>query len=57
MHGTHRGVSHEHLPVYLDEHVLRHNRRGTPNGRFQTLLGLSAVHAPTTYSQITRQAA
>src|SRR5215211_4782526 len=30
MHGTHRGVSNEHLPVYLDEYVFRHNRRGTP---------------------------
>jgi len=24
MHGTHRGVSSEHLPVYLDEYVFRH---------------------------------
>jgi len=30
MHGTHRGVSPEHLPVYLDEYVFRHNRRRTP---------------------------
>ena len=30
MHGTHRGVSDEHLQVYLDEFVFRHNRRGTP---------------------------
>ncbi|HVC07235.1 MAG TPA: IS1595 family transposase [Solirubrobacterales bacterium] len=57
MHGTHRGVSDEHLPVYLDEYVFRHNRRGTPMAAFQTLLGLGAVHPPTTYRQITRQAA
>jgi transposase-like protein/predicted RNA-binding Zn-ribbon protein involved in translation (DUF1610 family) len=57
MHGTHRSVSDEHLAVYLDEHVFRHNRRGTPMAAFQTLLGLSAVHAPTTYGQITRRAA
>jgi transposase-like protein len=57
MHGTHRGVSEEHLPVYLDEYVFRHNRRGTPMAAFQTLLGLGAVHRPTTYRQITRRAA
>lgn len=59
MHGTHRGVSKEHLPVYLDEFVFRHNRRGTPMAAFQTLLGLGAIHDPTTYDQITalRQAA
>ncbi|MCW3047320.1 MAG: hypothetical protein JWO74_1604 [Solirubrobacterales bacterium] len=53
MHGTHRAVSSEHLPVYLDEYVFRHNRRGTPMAAFQTLLGLSALHDPTTYAQIT----
>lgn len=53
MHGTHRSVSNEHLPVYLDEYVFRHNRRGTPMAAFQTLLGLSAQHDPTTYAQIT----
>jgi transposase-like protein/predicted RNA-binding Zn-ribbon protein involved in translation (DUF1610 family) len=57
MHGTHRGVSNEHLPVYLDEFVFRHNRRGTPMAAFQTLLGLGALHAPSTYREITRRAA
>ena len=59
MHGTHRGVSNEHLPVYLDEFVFRHNRRGTPMAAFQTLLGLSAIHNPPTYDEIAalRQAA
>jgi transposase-like protein len=52
MHGTHRGVSEEHLPVYLDEFVFRHNRRRTPMAAFQTLLGLGASHAPTTYAQM-----
>lgn len=55
--GTHRGVSREHLPVYLDEYAFRHNRRRTPMAAFQTLLGLGAVHGPTTYDQITRRAA
>jgi transposase-like protein/ribosomal protein L37AE/L43A len=53
--GTHRGVSREHLPVYLDEYVFRHNRRGTPMAAFQTLLGLSSQHGPTTYDRITRR--
>jgi transposase-like protein len=57
MHGTHRGVSDEHLPVYLDEFVFRHNRRGTPMAAFQTLLGLGAMQPPTTYREITRRAA
>ena len=53
MHGTHRSVSNEHLPVYLDEYVFSHNRRGTPMAAFQTLLGVSTLHDPTTYAQIT----
>ncbi len=57
MDGTHRGVSDQHLQVYLDEHVFRHNRRLTPMAAFQTLLGLGAVHQPTTYDQITRRTA
>ena len=57
MHGTHRGVSDEHLAVYLDEFVFRHNRRRTPKAAFQTLLGLGAQQAPATYDQITRTAA
>ncbi len=57
MHGTHRGVSPEHLPVYLDEFVFRHNRRGTPMAGFQTLLGLGAQHEPITYRDIINRAA
>lgn len=57
MHGTHRGVSNEHLHVYLDEYVFRHNRRRTPMAAFQTLLGLGAMHEPSTYGEITRRAA
>ena len=53
LHGTHRWASPQHLPAYLDEYVFRHNRRGNPHAAFQTLLGLSAIHAPTTYDQIT----
>ena len=57
MHGTHRGVSNEHLPVYLDEYVFRHNRRRTPMAGFQTLLGLGARHEPITYKDIIDRAA
>jgi len=57
MDGTHRGVSDQHLQVYLDEYVFRHNRRLTPMAAFQTLLGLGAAHQPTTYEQITRRTA
>jgi transposase-like protein len=57
LHGTHRDVSREHLQVYLDEFVFRHNRRRTPMAAFQTLLGLGTLHPPTTYAQITTRAA
>jgi hypothetical protein len=53
LHGTHRGVGNPHLQVYLDEFVFRHNRRRTPMAAFQTLLGLGALHPPTTYAEIT----
>jgi ISXO2-like transposase domain/Transposase zinc-ribbon domain len=57
MHGTHRRVSPEHLPVYLDEYVFRHNRRRTPMAGFQTLLGLGLTHDPVTYRDIIDRAA
>jgi len=56
LHGTHRGVGDPHLQVYLDEYVFRHNRRRAPMAAFQTLLGLGALHAPTTYDEITGRA-
>ena len=52
LQGTHRGVSKEHLQVYLDEYVFRFNRRRTPMAAFQTLLGLGGQQPPTTYKQI-----
>lgn len=57
MHGTHRSVSPEHMQVYLDEFVFRHNRRGSPMAGFQTLLGLGLAHDPVTYRQIIDRAA
>lgn len=57
MHGTHRGVSPDHLPVYLDEYVFRHNRRRVPMASFQTLLGLGLSHEPVSYREIIDRAA
>ncbi|MGH7751482.1 MAG: IS1595 family transposase, partial [Gemmatimonadales bacterium] len=48
--GTHRGVSRKHLPHYLNEFVFRFNRRRTPMAAFQSLLGLTGQHGPTTYN-------
>jgi transposase-like protein len=52
LRGTHRGVSSEHLQVYLDEFIFRYNRRRTPMAAFQTLLGLSSQHRPSTRAEI-----
>jgi len=52
LHGTHRGVSGEHLQVYLDEYTFRFHRRRTPMAAFQTLLGLQSQQRPTTYRSI-----
>jgi predicted RNA-binding Zn-ribbon protein involved in translation (DUF1610 family)/transposase-like protein len=55
LHGTHRGVGNPHLQVYLDEFVFRHNRRQTPLAAFQTLLGLGALHHPSSYAEISHR--
>ena len=55
LRGTHRAVSNEHLDVYMNEFTFRYNRRNTPMAAFQTLLGLGAQQAPTTYRQIADQ--
>lgn len=55
LRGTHRSVSNEHLQAYMDEFTYRYNRRGTPMSAFQTVLGLGAQQAPTTYQQIIDQ--
>lgn len=48
LRGTHHGVENKHLPAYLDEFTFRFNRRRTPMAAFQSLLGLTGVHGPTT---------
>ena len=55
LRGTRRSVSNEHLQVYMDEFTYRYNRRGTPLSAFQTVLGLGAQQAPTSYQQIIDQ--
>jgi transposase-like protein len=58
MDGTHRGVSDQHLPVYLDEYVFRHNRRASPRWpRSRPSSGSALLTRPPTYGQITRQTA
>lgn len=46
--GTHHGVEAKHMQAYLDEFVFRFNRRRTPMAAFQSLLGLTGAHGPTT---------
>ena len=57
LHGTHRRAAREHLLAYLHEYVFRHNRRRNPHAAFQTLLGLSTAHEPSSYRQIIEEAA
>ena len=52
LQGTHRGVSEEHLQVYLDEFTFRFNRRRTPMAAFQRVLGLGSQQEPTTRAEI-----
>jgi transposase-like protein len=52
LRGTHHGVDKKHLPAYLDEFTFRFNRRGTPMAAFQSLLGLTGVHQPTTHKAL-----
>jgi hypothetical protein len=52
LQGTHHGVSAKHLPHYVDEFVFRFNRRRTPMAAFQSLLGLSSRHPPTTHKML-----
>ena len=50
--GTYHGVRRAQLQVYLDEFVLRHNRRKQPAAAFQTLLGLGTGRRSTEYLRI-----
>ena len=52
LRGTHHGVGNKHLQAYLDEFTFRFNRRRTPMAAFQSLLGLTGAHEPTTYKML-----
>src|SRR5512136_310512 len=54
LRGTHHGVEAKHMQAYLDEFVFRFNRRRTPMAAFQSLLGLTGVHGPTTRKMLYR---
>jgi len=48
LHGTHHGVSPQHLQAYLNEFTFRFNRRFYPFNAFRSLLGIAGdVTAPT----------
>jgi ISXO2-like transposase domain/Transposase zinc-ribbon domain len=58
LHGTHRDVSPQHLKVYLDEFVSRHNRPPHTDGRLPDApRARRSPPAPTTYRQITQHTA
>jgi ISXO2 transposase-like protein len=45
--GTHHGVSPRHLQAYLNEYVLRFNRRFYPMTAFNSVLGIGVrIEAP-----------
>ncbi len=50
--GVYHGLREEHLQRYLDEFVLRLDRRRTPRAAFARLLGLATVIGPHPYEAI-----
>jgi len=52
LNGVHHGVSPQHLQTYLNEFTFRFNRRFYPFNAFQSLLGIGAATAPTTYAEL-----
>lgn len=50
--GTHHGVSHQHLPAYLNEFVFRFTRRFSPMTAFNSALGLAAHASAPTYEML-----
>ncbi len=52
LHGTHHGVSPQHLQAYLNEFVFRFNRRFYPMSAFHSVLGLGATATSPTYREL-----
>lgn len=50
--GTYHGLRRKHVDTYLNEFVFRYNRRFYRHASFETVLGLTAHHAPTSYWDI-----
>lgn len=50
--GTYHGLRRKHIDTYLEEFAFRYNRRYYRHVSFETILGLSARHAPAGYWQI-----
>ena len=53
--GTYHGFRREHIDSYLNEFVFRYNRRFYRHVSFETILGLSADHAPMSYWDIIKR--
>ena len=54
--GTYHGLRRKHVDTYLNEFVFRYNRRFYRHASFETVLGLTAHHAPTSYWDIVGRA-
>jgi transposase-like protein len=50
--GTYHGLRRKHADTYLNEFVFRYNRRFYRHASFETVLGLTARHAPASYWDI-----
>ena len=50
--GVYHGLRRRHPQAYLDEFVLRFNRRHTPAAAFERLLGLAVGLQPTSYEML-----
>jgi hypothetical protein len=51
--GVYHSLRRKQLQSYLDEFVLRFNRRHTRHAAFRSLLGIAAGHAPLTHQMLT----
>jgi transposase-like protein len=54
--GTYHGLRRKHADTYLNEFVFRYNRRFYRHASFETVLGLTARHTPTSYWDIVGRA-
>jgi ISXO2-like transposase domain len=50
--GTYHGLRRKHVDTYLEEFVFRYNRRFYRHVSFEALLGIAALHEPSSYWDI-----